>query len=55
MGAIRGQFGGLNTDLPFGKVQSGTARSAVNVTVRNGKLQKRAGFSEYEDAMPAGR
>ncbi len=49
MGAIRGQFGGLNTDLPFGKVPSGTARSALNVTVRNGKLQKRAGFSEYED------
>ena len=51
MGAIRGQFGGLNTDLPFGKVPSGTAREALNVTVRNGQLQKRAGFSEYEDAV----
>ena len=47
MGAFRGQFGGLNTDLPFGKVGSGTAREAVNVTVRNGQLQKRAGFSEH--------
>ncbi|HUU82951.1 MAG TPA: hypothetical protein VM243_05540, partial [Phycisphaerae bacterium] len=51
MGAIRGQFGGLNTDLPFGKVPSGTAREALNVTVRNGQLQKRFGFSEYEDAI----
>lgn len=42
-------FRGLNTDLPAEQLRSGTASVATNVTLRNGVLQKRAGFDEWED------
>jgi len=45
------KFRGLNTDLPAVKLVSGTAREAVNVTLANGKLAKRAGFGVFEDAV----
>jgi len=47
----RTKFGGLNTDLPASKLPSGTAREAVNVTLRDGRLAKRYGFSEFEDKI----
>ena len=45
----RGQFRGLNTDLPVAKLPSGTATEAMNVLVRGRKLAKRPGFAEFED------
>jgi len=46
---LKTRFRGLNTDLPATKLASGTAREALNVTLVDGKLAKRAGFGEFED------
>lgn len=43
------RFLGLNTDLPATKLPSGTARTALNVTLKDGRLSKRSGFAEFED------
>lgn len=43
------QFGGLTTDLPPEKTPGGSADVALNVTVNQGKLQKRGGFGQFED------
>lgn len=45
----RNIFGGLLTDLSPVHTPSGSADVALNVTVRNGDLQKRGGFVEWED------
>jgi len=47
---IRGNFGELNTDLPAELTRSGTASVALNVSCRNGKLAKRKGFEQEDDA-----
>lgn len=47
-------FGGLNTDLPPEKLPSGTADIALNVTTTAGRLQKRAGFGQWEDSVDKG-
>jgi len=46
---LKTRFLGLNTDLPATKLASGTALEALNVTLVDGKLAKRAGFGQYED------
>jgi len=46
---ISTSFRGLNTDQNPSRVPSGTATEAVNVTVTNGRLQKRGGFAMFED------
>ena len=42
---VRGIFSGLNSDEHPTKFSTGDADVATNVTVRNGKLQKRGGFA----------
>jgi len=51
MAVIQRPFGGLLTDLDPTQVPSGSADIALNVTVEDGKLAKRAGFEEWEDAV----
>ena len=46
---VQTKFLGLNTDLPAVKLESGTARESLNVTVATGELAKRGGFAEWED------
>ena len=54
MPVIRTQFGGVNTDLPVLRLRSGTADVLpTNVTVSGGRLQKRAGFAAWEEALGA--
>ena len=51
MPTLRTSFGGLLTDLPANRIPSGSADIALNVTVDGGRLQKRSGFAELEDAV----
>jgi len=51
----RAQFRGLNTDIPACRMPSGTAREAKNVTLADGRLAKRWGFTQFEgDVTGAG-
>jgi len=43
---IKAIFGEMNTDLSPHVLPSGTADAAVNVTIRDGRLAKRAGFKK---------
>ncbi len=49
MAERRTKLRGLNTELSPNRLPSGTADVALNVTLRNGDLQKRAGFAVLED------
>jgi hypothetical protein len=42
---LNAQFGGVNTTAYLNRLPSGTADRAVNVTLINGELSKRAGFA----------
>ncbi len=46
MAVIRTRFRGLHTDIFAGRVPSGVADIALNVTVENGELGKRASFTK---------
>lgn len=48
MAVIRTRFRGLHTDIFAGRVPSGVADIALNVTVENGDLAKRAGFTQVD-------
>ncbi len=48
MPVIRPEFRGLHTDIFGGRVPSGTADIALNVTVENGELAKRGSFEEID-------
>ena len=51
---LRQEFLGLNTDVEPNRLPSGTADVALNVSLDNGSLKKRGGFSEYEDEIASG-
>jgi len=51
---LKTRFLGINTDLPPTKLPSGTAREALNVTIKDGKLAKRQGFARYEASVDGG-
>jgi hypothetical protein len=51
---LRTPFGGINSDIPPGRTPSGTADTALNVVMENGVLQKRLGFSQFEDNVAGG-
>ncbi|HUU98749.1 MAG TPA: hypothetical protein VM487_23705 [Phycisphaerae bacterium] len=52
---INVEFGELNTELPFWRLESGDADIALNVVVREGRLQKRAGFSRDDETVDTAR
>jgi len=48
------KFGGINTDAYPGRLRSGDADVALNVTLENRRLAKRQGFTEFEDDVDGG-
>ena len=53
MPSLKVPFRGLNTSMYPHRVPSGTADRAVNVTLYDGDLQRRKGFTELEDDVAA--
>ncbi|MDD4888393.1 MAG: hypothetical protein PHU85_00555 [Phycisphaerae bacterium] len=49
MAELNATFRGLNTEVYPDRLPDGTADVALNVTVRNGDIAKRAGFAQVED------